>query len=130
MQVPVRLKLKNLTDVIRLNENEPGIKRLQYFSKTGDGKLLLRKVMERYIPEQITMAEKQGFSAPDASWFKGESIDYVQDLLLNKKASIYNYLDRLAIQDLIKEHLEGKNNRRLLIWSLLNFEHWCERYLK
>jgi hypothetical protein len=33
--------------------------------------------MQRYIPEQITNGIKQGFSAPDASWFKEESIDYV-----------------------------------------------------
>ena len=33
--------------------------------------------MSKYIPDDISKAEKQGFSAPDASWFKGESIDYV-----------------------------------------------------
>ncbi len=38
-----------------------------------DGKLLLRRAMERYVPEDITGREKQGFAAPDASWFRGES---------------------------------------------------------
>jgi asparagine synthase (glutamine-hydrolysing) len=35
-------------------------------------------MMARYIPEDITRAEKQGFSSPDASWFKGESIEFVR----------------------------------------------------
>ena len=39
-------------------------------------------------------AEKQGFSAPDASWFKGESIDFVRDRLLDDGAPIYDCLDR------------------------------------
>jgi asparagine synthase (glutamine-hydrolysing) len=129
MQIPTRFKLKNLTEAVCLNENEPGLKRLQYLKKTGDGKLLLRKVMERYVPEEITTAVKQGFSAPDASWFKGESIDYVRRRLFNGQAKIYQFLDHQAVQSLVNEHLEGKKNRRLLIWSLLNVEQWCERFL-
>ena len=85
--------------------------------------------MERYIPNEVTQREKQGFSAPDASWFKGESIDYVRRMLLNGDARIYAYLDRSAIHGLVNEHLDGKQNRRLLIWSLLNFEWWCRKYL-
>jgi len=129
MKVPVNLKLGNLTEVVRLNENEPGPKTVRYFQKTRDGKLLLRKVMDRYIPAMITEREKQGFSAPDASWFKGESIDYVHRCLLGKHAKIYEFLDRKAIQRLIDEHLEGRENRRLLIWSLLNVEEWCDKFL-
>jgi asparagine synthase (glutamine-hydrolysing) len=129
MQMPVRLKLANLVEVIRLNENEPGNKNTKYFDKTKDGKLLLRKAMQRYIPAEVASREKQGFSAPDASWFKGESIDYVRRRLFNGHARLYEYLDREAIQSLVNEHLEGRQNRRLLIWSLLNVEQWCERFL-
>jgi asparagine synthase (glutamine-hydrolysing) len=86
-------------------------------------------MMERYIPKQITDREKQGFSAPDASWFKGESIDYVRRRLLNPKARIYDVLDKREVQSLINDHLEGRENRRLLIWSLLNIEQTMEAYL-
>jgi len=130
MQVPVRLKLGNLTEVVRLNENEPGHKNTKYFLRTNDGKLLLRKAMSRYIPAAVTNQAKQGFSAPDASWFKGESIDYVRRRLFANRARIYEFLDREAIQALVNEHLDGKQNRRLLIWSLLNVEQWCERFLE
>ncbi len=129
MRVPVHLKLGNLGEVVRLNENEPGPKTAQYFQKTKDGKLLLRHVMERYIPQQVTHAVKQGFSAPDASWFKGESLDYLRRRIFHKRARIYDYLDRQTVQELVNEHLEGKQNRRLLIWSLLNVEQWCEMFL-
>ncbi len=127
--IPVNLKLKNLHEMVILNENDPGLKRNQYYRRTGDGKLILRKVMQRYVPLEITEKEKQGFSAPDASWFKGESIDYVKRTLFNKRARIYDYMDAGTIKKLVDDHLEGKENRRLLIWSLLNFENWCDKFL-
>ena len=74
MRLPVRLKLRELTSVSKLNENESGSKRAKYFQRTNDGKVLLRKMMSRYVPTEVIEREKQGFSAPDASWFKGESI--------------------------------------------------------
>jgi asparagine synthase (glutamine-hydrolysing) len=85
--------------------------------------------MAHYIPAEITDREKQGFSAPDASWFKGESIDYVRSQLFNNHARIYEFLDSGSIQCLIVEHLTGKQNRRLLIWSLLNIEWWLRKFL-
>lgn len=127
MACPVGLKLKNLENVIRLNENEPGDKSSIYYSRTKDGKAILRQVMYRYIPREIAEAEKQGFSAPDASWFKGESIDFVKRSLLSRKPLIYQLLDRPVIERLINEHLSGQTNRRLLIWSLLNVEAWLQQ---
>ena len=128
MKLPVKFKLSNLTDLIRMNENEPGKKNDKYFQKNKDGKLLLRKAMAKYIPNEITNADKQGFSAPDASWFKGESIEYVKKIIYDKKSNIYNFFDKKSVINLVEEHLNGLQNRRLFIWSLLNFENWIKYY--
>jgi asparagine synthase (glutamine-hydrolysing) len=128
MNCPVNLKLNNLGEVIRLNENEVGRKSSKYFSKTNDGKQILRDAMSGYIPESILKASKQGFSSPDASWFKGQSMDFVCNSLLSENAKIYELLDRNSIEKLIKEHLSGSVNRRLLIWSLLNVESFLNEF--
>jgi asparagine synthase (glutamine-hydrolysing) len=127
MRCPVRLKLNNLTAAVKINENEAGNKPAKYFEKTKDGKQILRDVMRRYIPEDFVNAVKQGFSAPDASWFKGESIEFVRRRLLSGKPRIYDLLDRTTLEALVNEHLTGKENRRLLIWSLLNLEQILEQ---
>jgi len=128
MKVPVRYKLKNINEVVRINENDPGPKTRRYFHQTNDGKILLRKVLNRYVPSQYANGIKQGFSAPDASWFKGESIDYVKSLLYNNNARIYEYIQpRMAMQR-IEQHLTGKKNDRLFIWSLLSFEWWLKTF--
>lgn len=122
MSCPLHLKLNNLAEVVRLDENEPGGKSSKYFQKTKDGKQILRNVMRKHIPDDIVEAEKQGFSAPDNSWFKGDSIDFVVKKLMNHNAAIYEFLDIQSTQELINQHLNGTENRRLLIWSLLNVE--------
>ena len=127
MRCPIHLKLNNLDKVIRLNENEQVKKTQKFFQKTRDGKQLLRDMMRNYIPHEIINAEKQGFSSPDASWFKGESIDFVKERIFNKSARIYDLLDRDSIQGMVQQHLDGKQNRRLLIWSLLNVEELLQQ---
>ena len=128
-RVPVDMKLGNLEHVVAHNENEPGPKTQRYFEKTQDGKLLLREAMGRYIPDEIVRNVKQGFSAPDASWFKGESIDYVRQRLMGRNAGIFQFVDRTTVHSLVEDHLQGRKNRRLLIWSLLSVEEWIETFL-
>ena len=55
-----------------------------------------------------------------------ESIDFVKRILMNDNANIYEFMDRSAVEALVQQHLSGAQNRRLLIWSLLN----VEQYLK
>jgi asparagine synthase (glutamine-hydrolysing) len=126
MQCPVNLKLNNLIKVIRLNENEEGLKQDKYFKKTNDGKQILRELMKKYIPENITNDEKQGFSSPDASWFKGESIKYVEKIINNNSSRIYKFFNKESVREIVSKHMSGMENKRLFIWSILNIEEWMK----
>jgi asparagine synthase (glutamine-hydrolysing) len=124
MQCPVGLKLNNLAEVLRINENDLGNKTAKFFQKTRDGKQILRDMMANYIPAEIAEAQKQGFSSPDGSWFKGESIEFVKRKLLAGTPVIYDYLAPDMACKMISDHFNGRENRRLLIWSLLSVEEW------
>ena len=128
MHIPVKFKLANLLENVSANENMPGAKTNRYIS-SKDGKLLLRQTLANYVPSEVFNAKKQGFSGPDASWFRGQSIDYVRDNILNKNAKLYDYLDYKTAKYLVNEHLDGKENRRLLIWSLIYLESWFRQFL-
>jgi asparagine synthase (glutamine-hydrolysing) len=127
--LPVRVKLGKLDEIVRVNENEPGAKAERFYQRSGDGKMLLRRAMSRHLPEVAVSRAKQGFSGPDASWFRGESIDYVRRMLLARDARIYEWLDADTVHLLVDDHLGGRQNRRLLIWSLLCLEEWSRRFL-
>ena len=107
MNCPVKLKINNLKNALRINENDIGRKSDRYYRKTNDGKQILRELMSRYIPQDIANANKQGFSSPDASWFKGESIDFVRDKLLNNSSPIYDYFSADTVEMLVSQHLTG-----------------------
>ena len=123
-KIPINFKLKELNKMITMDENE-----ISKFNKTNDGKIILRESIKKYIPKNIYNATKQGFSSPDGSWFKGKSIDFVKKKLFKENTIIYEYIDKEVVKRLVNEHFDGKKNRRLLIWSFLNFQEWAEQYM-
>ena len=127
MECPVEFKLNNFKNHLpRINENEVADKQTKKIERALNGKSILRDVMSRFVSEQISAAPKQGFSSPDASWFKGDSIDFVNKTLLEGSPEIYKILDKSKIKSLIDEHCSGEQNRRLLIWSLLSTENYIK----
>jgi asparagine synthase (glutamine-hydrolysing) len=126
-QIPVRYKLGNLEKMIKIDENIAGKKNL--FKEYDDGKNVLRKAMKEIIPEQIINRKKQGFSAPDESWYRGENAMYLKELLLGKDTVMYEYIQKKYVEKIIYEHIEKRINHRLLIWSFMCFEWWCRIFL-
>ena len=129
LKIPVTFKLSNLDQVVTMDEDELGKVR-RYYQTTRDGKKVLRQAMLELIPQEILERGKQGFSAPDASWFRGESIEYIKQLLLDPKARLYDYLNPDYVQKRLEEHISGKFNHRLFIWSLLSFEWWLREFVE
>jgi len=127
-KIPVKHKLGNLQLMKQVNENAAGNKKKGY-QEFDDGKNVLRKAMMDFIPESIINRKKQGFSAPDESWYRGENADYVKELLLNKKTVSSEYINPKFVEKVIKEHIDQRINHRLLIWSLMNFEWWCRIFI-
>ncbi|MGQ0732052.1 MAG: asparagine synthase (glutamine-hydrolyzing) [Acidobacteriota bacterium] len=128
LQLPPSLKLRSGGAHVTVDENAPGKRRL-YEMQSGDGKLVLRQAMGRLIPPEITERAKQGFSAPDASWFRGESIDYIKTLVGDPRARLYEFLQPKFVREKLDEHTEGRANHRLFIWSLLSFEWWLRTFV-
>lgn len=127
-KVPIKHKLGNLEkEINRLDENIEHKKKI--YREFNDGKNVLRKAMQKLIPESIINRKKQGFSAPDESWYRGENAKYVKELLLNKKILSSEFINQKYIEKIINEHISQKINHRLLIWSFLNFEWWCRIFI-
>ncbi|MEO6301836.1 MAG: asparagine synthase C-terminal domain-containing protein, partial [Bacteroidia bacterium] len=130
-KIPVKHKLGNLTaEIKKINENDTSkTKLIASYRDFEDGKNVLRKAMTSFMPERILNRKKQGFSAPDESWYRGENADYVKELLLGKKNASSEFINPDYIKKIVNEHINDKINHRLLIWSFLNFEWWCRIFL-
>jgi asparagine synthase (glutamine-hydrolysing) len=126
--IPIKHKLANLETNKRLDENVFGIKKKVY-QEFDDGKNVLRKAMLDIIPQSIVNRKKQGFSAPDESWYRGENAEYIKKMLLNKKTVSSQFINPEYVEKIVDEHINKRINHRLLIWSFMNFEWWCKLFL-
>jgi len=130
-RIPVRHKLANLEEEIqRIDENAFGnVKRPLSYRPFDNGKNVLRAAMKRFIPKAILTRKKQGFSAPDESWYRGENADYVRELLLSGNTVSTEFINPDYIHKIVHEHIYQRVNHRLLIWSFMCFEWWCRLFL-
>lgn len=126
--LPVKMKIRDLETTVRLDENELGSKVALRHQQTRDGKMLLREALRGIVPA-ASVRPKQGFSGPDASWFRGDSIDFITSTFIDNRARVYDYLQPGTVRALLSEHISGRHNRRLFIWSLLMFETWLETFM-
>ncbi len=127
-KIPVKYKLGNLEQMLKINENEFK-KRNKTYQEFDDGKNVLRKAMMNFMPEKIINRKKQGFSAPDESWYRGENAAYIKELLLDKKTVSSEFINPDYVKTIVNEHINEHVNHRLLIWSFMNFEWWCRIFL-
>lgn len=127
-KIPVKYKLANFENMKRLDENTIGNKKGIY-QQFNEGKNVLREAMSNILPDTILNRKKQGFSAPDESWYRGENAAYVKDLLLGKNIASAQFIKQEFVHKIIDEHCNHHINHRLLLWSLMCFEWWCRLFL-
>lgn len=118
MNVPVNMKISSNAEAP--NENDLLGKKLA----SNNGKYILRKTFSKHLDQQITNGKKQGFSSPDASWFKGESIDYVKRCL-----SDTSLLNKEVSRCVFEDHYQGKKNNRLFLWSYIYLQVFLKRFM-
>jgi asparagine synthase (glutamine-hydrolysing) len=91
-------------------------------------KLILRSLLERFVPANLVNRPKKGFGIPRAKWLREELKPLVLESLVTKEAWVNNYLDRKEIRCLVDSHMKGKDYDAS-IWTLLMLELWAKNWL-
>jgi asparagine synthase (glutamine-hydrolysing) len=94
--------------------------------RNSQTKWLLRKVLEKYIPEHLLERPKMGFGIPLDLWLRGSLRDWAESLLDKNKLEQHGMLNSNVIIKKWQEHLSGKCNRQYQLWSVLMFQAWME----
>ncbi len=89
----------------------------------GDGKIILKKILSKYLDLKVFDRPKMGFGIPIDLWIRSDLKNLVNEFLLNNNSSSSGLLNHKFINQLIKEHNKGKNLGSE-IWNLLIFEIW------
>ena len=92
-------------------------------------KYLLKKSVSHILPREIIHRRKKGFNMPVAHWLAGELRELVldvfsQDAIERQGLFSYGYVKRL-----LDEHFAHRRDNRKLLWTLLVFQLWYNKYI-
>jgi asparagine synthase (glutamine-hydrolysing) len=88
------------------------------------GKLALKKVAERWLPNEIVYRPKASFSAPLRAWVQNDLQEVIQDVLVGGELVESGMIRREALASLIQDDQTGREDRSKQIWQLLTLELW------
>ena len=88
----------------------------------GEGKYLLKKALEPYLPQDILYRQKMGFAVPLASWFRGPLRETVRTSVLGPRLMDCGIFNPTFLAHLVEEHQAGRRDYSAPLWSLLMFE--------
>jgi asparagine synthase (glutamine-hydrolysing) len=100
-----------------------------YRLRGRQGKYLLKKVMEKYLPPGIVYRKKKGFPVPVAAWFRGPLWERTREVLLDRRARERGYFRPEYVAEVLRLHKEGKQDLSRRIFSLLALEMWHRKYV-
>ena len=91
-------------------------------------KILLKQVAARHVPADCIYRPKEGFSIPIKNWLKNEFRGLVEQYLAPDRLRRAGLFNPETVQRLWQDHLANRANNSHLLWSLLVFEHWRDRF--
>lgn len=97
--------------------------------KGGETKYLLKKALRGLLPDDILYREKMGFAAPMAEWLRGELGQRAEASVLTSPLLDRGFLDRDNISKQFRDHIEGRRDNALHLWTLYNLTAWYEKWI-
>ncbi|MDO8773738.1 MAG: asparagine synthase (glutamine-hydrolyzing) [Burkholderiaceae bacterium] len=94
--------------------------------RDGQGKWILRRVLDRYVPRELIERPKAGFAVPLAQWLRGPLRDWAQHLLDPSRLKAMGQLDADKITQLWQQHQSGTFDRSYYLWNVIAFQAWLE----
>ncbi|MEQ3638377.1 MAG: asparagine synthase (glutamine-hydrolyzing) [Alteromonas sp.] len=96
--------------------------------RDGEKKYLLKEVFKPFIPDSLLYRKKMGFSTPLDEWFRGELKALSEYRLLGSQRGLNDVFENHVINKLWQEHQSRKAEHGTVLWSMLMYQMWFERY--
>lgn len=94
-----------------------------------EGKWVLKKAMEPFLPRDVIYRSKTGVGALLRRWIRFELRELLADLLSKESLRRRGLFNPSAVQSLIKANDKGNADASYTLLSLLCIEIWCRHYV-
>ncbi len=94
--------------------------------KKTQGKYLVKKIAEKYLPERIIYRKKMGFPVPTNDWFRGKLIGYVEDVANDLKKE--GWFSGSSLVKLVERHRKGIEDHSRILMMLVVLREWQNQY--
>jgi asparagine synthase (glutamine-hydrolysing) len=94
-----------------------------------EGKLVVKKAMEQYLPSDLLYRPKHGFNVPMSVWMRRELREFVRDSLAEETVRRRGLFRPDRVTRLVGDHLDGRTEASNKILVLLMIELWFERFV-
>ena len=101
----------------------------RYKQRGKEGKWVLKKAMQPYLPRDIIYRPKSGFGVPLRSWLKNELRDWLANILSTESLSKRGLFEPQAVHFLVNENFEGRIDASYTLLSLASIEIWCRHFI-
>lgn len=91
------------------------------------GKVPLRRLLSKYIPDSLLAGKKHGFDVPIGPWLRGGLKDWANDMLSSSALNRTGLLDSQAVRALWSRFLAGDDVSQSLMWNIIVFTSWFNR---
>lgn len=94
--------------------------------RDGQGKWILRQILNDNVPKELIDRPKTGFGIPVGKWLRGPLKDWADDLLNPLRISAEGYFKTDLIARIWKEHVDGSHDWTAKLWTILMFQAWLD----
>ena len=97
---------------------------MEYKKQNGEGKLVLKDVLYRYVPKEMMDRPKTGFAIPIMKWLKEPQLRaWAVSLIDRKTFEQQGILDPDVVWKIWNDYIE-RNEWRVQVWYILMFQNW------
>ena len=91
-------------------------------------KYIFKKMLKKYLPDEILYRKKMGFGLPIDNWFRNNLKDYIENNILDGGSLSRKIMKENKLKELLNNHFDRKRDNSKKLWALMVLNLWYRKF--